>query len=136
MHLVSLLLIVFVLVSSFQENEKPAKDLDFARILPKEFSLGTPLESPPWARRNDHYATIGHKLFELGAYVRNGKIFDRDGKQIFFVKTVGRMSFSLLTWESNNKPPEYQPGTLEEKGKLIEKLEKNYTLIKVSVTLK
>ena len=39
MHLVSLLLIVFVLVSSFQENEKPAKDLDFARILPKEFSL-------------------------------------------------------------------------------------------------
>jgi hypothetical protein len=127
MLLVSFVLIVAVVVRPSQ----PAKVLGFSDILPKEFSLWTPLD---WQRGDP--TIIKDKLIELGAYVRNGKIFDRGGKQIVFAQIVRGMAFSLLTWESGNKPPEYHPGTTEEKRQIIEKLQKKYTLIIVSLTLK
>jgi hypothetical protein len=63
-----------------------------ANMLPEEITLATPLASTGKSRPGKE--TVGDKLKELGAYVRQGKLYDVSGKEIRFFIWRGKRTFS------------------------------------------
>ena len=97
MYLLSLLLLVAVLVAPVKPRERTISDL-----LPNGITLSTPLSSLGWEGPK-----IKDKLDELGAYVRDGKIIDRNDKEVvFFTMTIPGIrndELSRRQWEELGK---------------------------------
>jgi hypothetical protein len=87
---------------------------DLAKCLPEGVSLSTPLP-----RTNG--TTIGQKLAELGAYAKEGKLYDRSGREIYFYQgIIGGPQTS----------PEMEKQRAEEERKLHER----YTVIDLRIS--
>ena len=62
-------------------SKGPTDPADLTKCLPEGVSLSTPL---PRTKET----TVGQKLAELGAYTKDGKIYDRSGREIYFFQGI------------------------------------------------
>jgi hypothetical protein len=91
----------------------PTNPADLAKYLPEGVSLSTPLP-----RTNG--TTVEQKLAELGAYAKEGKLYDRSGKEIYFFQGI----------VGGPRPsPEMEKQRAEEERKLHER----YTVIDLRI---
>ena len=114
-------------------SKAPPKPLEFADVLPEEFSPSVPLDGTPWVWRKGD-PTIKDKLIELGAYIRDRKIVDRNGKEVVFLRIIGpgnRGSRPHIeaVWGGNIRRESLLKTDWRDTNKEIQELKKKYTVI-------
>jgi hypothetical protein len=80
--------------------------------------------------------TVRRKLILLGAYCKNGKIFDRWGKEIYFYQVLepGGVCAVQPLWAFKARPPSgaiEAPTNSHEEEDRLKSLEKRYRVIKM-----
>jgi hypothetical protein len=120
------LVLVLGLLGNFL-SKPPPKPLEFADILPKGFELSRPLVCNPWG---PEALTINDKLVELGAYIEDGKIVDRNGKEIIFAHLdCGHTGTYLSVLGVKDEAPKFYCSRTVEIWHEINKLKQKYIVI-------
>jgi hypothetical protein len=84
MFFVCLVLLVAFVGGFLESEETTERNLaNIAKLLPKGFAMSTPLEL-----KNRKGPKIEDKLIELGAKIVDGKIVDREGSEIVFIRQI------------------------------------------------
>jgi len=93
--------------------------------LPKNVELAAIVQGEPEndsAKGEPKPVTVEQRLNELKARCKNGKLFDRTGKEIYFVHLIG-------CW--GNPPEDYQE-QLDRQQQELKRLKEKYTVVEIS----
>lgn len=92
--------------------------------LPKEVTEETPVlaqESEPSTKKTQQPMTVGAALRKVDARCQEGKLVDRNGKEIYFFHRAG-------CW---GNPPDNYAEILDLQTREIERLKKDYTVLEI-----
>ncbi len=94
-------------------SDASVNETDLAACLPPHVRMSTPLP-------DQNGLTVAQRLRELGAYAKNGKLYDRTGKEIYF-------------WQGIKGGPQSTPEMAKQQAEEERKLRESYTVLDLRI---